>query len=139
LSSGAPAVFVDATHWIALLHPKDNNHQRAKTIEAGLGAMPRWTTELILIEILDYFADRGEHLRLMAVKAIEALGTHPQVTIIPLPETPFESALAEFAAFRDKGWSITDCASFVAMRQRGITTAATFDSHFEQARFIVLR
>ena len=134
----APAVFVDATHWIALLHPKDNNHQRARTIEAALGAMPRWTTELILIEILDYFADRGEHLRLMAVKAIEALRSHPQVKIIALSETKFEHALVEFATFRDKGWSITDCASFLAMRHRGIKTAATFDSHFKQAGFIVM-
>jgi uncharacterized protein len=135
----APAVFVDATHWIALLHPKDNNHERAKGIEGKIGSMPRWTTELILIEILDYFADRGEHFRMMAINAVEVLRKHPHIRIITLSETAFDSALAEFATFRDKGWSITDCASFLAMRQRGINMAATFDSHFEQARFVPIR
>ena len=135
----APAVFVDATHWIALLHPKDNNHHRARMIEAQLGQTMRWTTELILIEILDYFADRGEHFRSMAVKAVAVLRIHPDVKIIALHDTPFSAAFAEFAAYRDKGWSITDCASFLTMRQRGITAVATFDSHFEQAKFVLFR
>jgi predicted nucleic acid-binding protein len=35
----------------------------------------------------------------------------------------------------DKDWSLTDCASFVVMNERNITTAFTTDGHFAQAGF----
>jgi len=44
-------------------------------------------------------------------------------------------AWALFRRYTDKQWSLVDCASFVVMRQRGITDALTTDRHFEQAGF----
>jgi predicted nucleic acid-binding protein len=38
----------------------------------------------------------------------------------------------------DKEWSLTDCASFALMRQRGVSEALAHDHHFEQAGFIAL-
>jgi predicted nucleic acid-binding protein len=38
----------------------------------------------------------------------------------------------------DKEWSLTDCISFVVMRDRGIEQALTGDEHFEQAGFAAL-
>jgi len=38
----------------------------------------------------------------------------------------------------DKEWGLTDCISFVAMRQRNLTEALTADSDFEQAGFKAL-
>ncbi|MCU0535569.1 MAG: hypothetical protein MUD14_16890 [Hydrococcus sp. Prado102] len=38
----------------------------------------------------------------------------------------------------DKGWSLTDCISFVVMEQLKIKQAFTCDRHFEQAGFINL-
>jgi predicted nucleic acid-binding protein len=38
----------------------------------------------------------------------------------------------------DKKWSLTDCTSFVVMREMGITEALTGDTHFEQAGFVAL-
>ncbi len=38
----------------------------------------------------------------------------------------------------DKDWSLVDCASFVVMKQHGITEALTTDQHFEQAGFVRL-
>jgi hypothetical protein len=40
-----------------------------------------------------------------------------------------------YNARRDKQWSLTDCISFVAMRERGLTDALAGDCHFEQAGF----
>ena len=38
----------------------------------------------------------------------------------------------------DKGWSLTDCISFVVMERLKITDALTADHHFEQAGFNAL-
>jgi predicted nucleic acid-binding protein len=38
----------------------------------------------------------------------------------------------------DKEWSLTDCISFVAMREHGIWEALTGDHHFEQGGFVAL-
>jgi predicted nucleic acid-binding protein len=43
-----------------------------------------------------------------------------------------------FGARPDNNWSLTDCISFVVMRDEGIIDALTGDRHFEQAGFKVL-
>jgi hypothetical protein len=35
----------------------------------------------------------------------------------------------------DKEWGLTDCISFVVMKERKLTDALTTDHHFEQAGF----
>ena len=43
-----------------------------------------------------------------------------------------------FEQRRDKEWSLTDCLSFLVMRDEGIAQALTGDKHFEQAGFTAL-
>lgn len=38
----------------------------------------------------------------------------------------------------EKEWSLTDCISFVVMKERRIKEALTGDHHFEQAGFVAL-
>jgi len=38
----------------------------------------------------------------------------------------------------DKKWTLTDCVSFVIMREQNVTDALTGDKHFEQAGFVAL-
>ena len=38
----------------------------------------------------------------------------------------------------DKEWSLTDCISFVLMRERSVHEALAYDHHFEQAGFVAL-
>ena len=44
-------------------------------------------------------------------------------------------SVALFEERPDKAWSLTDCVSFVVMRERGIAAALMGDRHFEQAGF----
>ncbi len=38
----------------------------------------------------------------------------------------------------DKDWTLTDCISFVIMRERNVAEALTGDHHFEQAGFVAM-
>ena len=49
-----------------------------------------------------------------------------------------EEAWALLKEREDKGWSLVDCSSFVAMRHRKILEALTTDPHFEQAGYVCL-
>jgi predicted nucleic acid-binding protein len=46
--------------------------------------------------------------------------------------------MQEHERAQDKEWSLTDCISFLLMRERGIHEALTHDHHFEQAGFVAL-
>jgi hypothetical protein len=49
-----------------------------------------------------------------------------------------ERGWALYADRPDKYWSLTDCISFVVMKDHQITEALTGDHHFEQAGFVAL-
>lgn len=57
---------------------------------------------------------------------------------MPLAAEVFEQALDLYHRRPDKHWSMTDCISFLTMRDRGLTEALTTDHHFVQAGFKIL-
>jgi len=57
------------------------------------------------------------------------------VKIFEAEKQLFEAGFALFRDRPDKEWSLTDCISFVVMKQEGLTEALTRDHHFEQAGF----
>jgi uncharacterized protein len=90
----------------------------------------------VLTEVGDALATPGRResfLRLLA-----ALHADPTCTIVPPTQSLFDQGIALYGERPDKGWSLTDCISFVVMRQQGITEALTGDRHFEQAGFTTL-
>ena len=48
---------------------------------------------------------------------------------------PPSAGWAMFQKYRDKRYSLTDCISFIVMKQKNLETALTFDKHFVQAGF----
>lgn len=44
-----------------------------------------------------------------------------------------QAAIDMFFHFRDKTWSVVDCANFVAIQRRNCPQAFAFDQHFRQA------
>lgn len=50
----------------------------------------------------------------------------------------YESGFNLYRDRPDKDWGLIDCASFVAMKDGGLTEALTADEHFEQAGFAAL-
>ena len=132
------ALFADAGYWIALWNPRDALHQKALTIADGLGASAVVTTQLVLTEALDAMAGMGEFRRRFAAQMVQALEDNPDVEIIPQTDSQFRAALERYASRSDQRWSLTDCASFLAMEERDLTQALAYDRDFEQAGFVAL-
>lgn len=63
---------------------------------------------------------------------------NPTADIVPLTEDLFRRGFELYRERQDKKWGITDCISFVTMRDRGIQDALTKDRDFEQAGFTAL-
>lgn len=129
-------IFADTGYWAAVLNPKDQLHERARRVSASLGKFRILTTEMVLDELLAALSKVP--LRPVAIRGIEAIRSNPNVEVVPQTSLQFESAFDRYRSVRDKEWSLTDCASFVLMRERGLTEALAHDQHFEQAGFVAL-
>ena len=66
------------------------------------------------------------------------LRQHPRVRVVPVSEDLFHRGYELYAARGDKDWSLTDCISFIVMRDEGSPAALTHDQHFEQAGYKAL-
>ena len=93
---------------------------------------------MVVTEVLNYVSRGGEYLRSLAVQMVRELEDNPDVEIVPQTDTQFRTAVERYASRSDQRWSLTDCASFLLMEERGITEALAFDRDFEQAGFIAL-
>lgn len=129
-------VFADTGYWAALLNPKDQLHAKAGQVSSGLGKVRILTTEMVLDELLAALSKIP--LRPYAIRGVEAIRSNPNVEVVPQTSLQFVSAFDSYRGVSDKEWSLTDCASFVLMRERGLTEALAHDHHFEQAGFIAL-
>jgi predicted nucleic acid-binding protein len=58
--------------------------------------------------------------------------------IVPASRELLDRALELYHQHTDKKWTLTDCVSFVIMRDRNVTDALTGDKHFAQAGFVAL-
>lgn len=131
-------VFADTSYFVALLNPRDAHHSFAIERASSLGTFRLVTSEMVLTELLTFFAREGQVFRARAVELCDRLGEDPNVEIEPQTRDLFRRALERYRAMKDKNWSVTDCASFHLMEREGIRDALTNDHHFEQAGFRAL-
>lgn len=69
---------------------------------------------------------------------LEDLALDVDTTVLTASQDLFDKAVTLFTERPDKRWSLTDCTSFVAMQEHGITDALTSDRHFQQAGITAL-
>ena len=77
-------------------------------------------------------------VRLKTIDFIDNLLLLPILLIIPASHDLWKAGWQFYKQRPDKEWGLTDCTSFVVMRQENINIAFTADHHFEQAGFIKL-
>jgi uncharacterized protein len=132
------AIFVDTSYWIALIHETDDLHNRAVAIDKKLTNVQLITSDMVLTELLNEFSKLGRHLRKLAADWVHGLRSRDDVKIVPQTSAQFTEALHIYETFIDKEWSLTDCASYLIMKERKITEALSHDHHFKQMGVNVL-
>jgi hypothetical protein len=92
------------------------------------------TTELVLVELANSLA--ASRFRPLVQDYFGLL--RQQIHVVPASRARLENALRLYHQHDDKLWSLTDCLSFVVMREHRITEALTGDHHFMQAGFVAV-
>ena len=128
-------VFADSWYYLALLIEDDAGHEKASKWSDG-STRHILLTDFILVEVGNVLTRGGGRRRFMDL--VRSVKSDASTVMIPADKGLVEQGLRLFAEREDKEWSLTDCISFVVMRQHGITEALTGDHHFEQAGFTVL-
>ncbi len=131
-------VFLDTSYVLALELANDRYHEAARQhwerVKISLPLLV--TTSYVLDEIVTFFNRIGHHAKAVAVG--NTLLYSPSVQFIHVDEALFYESWAYFQQHQDKDYSLTDCISFVVMRNLGIAVAYTFDRHFVQAGFTIV-
>lgn len=126
---------MDTGYLIALEDADDSNHPAATKHREGVRRMPSLTTTSYVVdEVVTFFNVRGQHGK--AIELGEALLSSPSVRMVHVGEDLLARGLDLLRRRPDKRYSLTDCVSFVVMREHGIATAFAFDGHFEQEGFV---
>lgn len=129
-----PPRFIDTVYILALLNPRDQWHARARAHAHRPGTF--LTTSAVVLEVLDAMCRPDK--RVGAASAINALSSNPDVQVLPMGAELLKQGISLYASRPDKSWSLTDCISFVVMRENDIEEALTSDAHFVQAGFKAL-
>jgi predicted nucleic acid-binding protein len=132
-----PTFFADAFYWVALIYPRDRFHARVLSFSRQRGSARLVTTDEVLTEVLNHFSHLGPFWRAEAGALVHDARNDPDIVVIAQTRADFDAALALYEARPDKGYSLTDCRSMLALRDLGITDVLTNDHHFTQEGFTI--
>ena len=133
-------VFADTSGWANAFVKTEPYYTKASTL------VKQWqqyncrvvTTNYVLSELIPLLTVRLRVPRERGLRYIETLRSVDWIEIVHIDEVLDQEAWKLLAERLDKQWSLVDAASFVVMRERGISEALTTDRHFEQDGFIRL-
>jgi uncharacterized protein len=126
--------FADTFYYLALLNPADEAHELRRFTRGFAGVMV--TTDWVVTELADGLC--GATNRKIAIKFVDSLRADAAVRIVPASRRLLEKGWGLYRRMPDKEWSLTDCISFVVMRELRISDALTADRHFQQVGFNTL-
>jgi predicted nucleic acid-binding protein len=134
----AREVFVDSAGLYALADHRDPARAAALACVSDLLRSGRRLilTDYIIDEAATLAKTRGGSSG--ALRLLEIVDRSDGFHIEWIGAARFDATKAFFRKHADRGYSFTDCTSFVVMRELGLKDALTTDRHFAEAGFTVL-
>ncbi|MDP9177667.1 MAG: PIN domain-containing protein [Gemmatimonadota bacterium] len=134
------ALLLDTAGWFAALSPREHGHETARDTyaDAVRGGELIVTTPLVAAEMHTLILRwRGPSAGTLFLETVFETGSH---FVVPLDTELIEAAISRWIRrFADKSLSLADAVSFEVMRRERITRALTFDRHFADANFEILK
>lgn len=131
-------VFADTSYWIAIISPADQWHRQALDASRRISGRKLVTTDEILTELLNYFAEHKPARRQSVAENVNKILLNENIQIIDATHENFLNGFELYRIRLDKGYSLTDCISMNAMREHDINEILTHDRHFKQEGFQTL-
>jgi predicted nucleic acid-binding protein len=125
-------VFVDTSFVVALVNEKDQHHARASELADRFDGQPLIITDAVLLEVGNALA---RNFKEQAAEVIADFLTSDEVEVVNMDADLFRRAFELYQTHKDKAWGLTDCTSFIVMREHGVIDALTYDNDFRQAGF----
>lgn len=131
-------LFLDTSFIVAMEDADDQNHAKAISYWKKFKKHPERliTSTYVFDETVTFFKKKISYKK--AVEVGNLLLSSPTLEMVHILHDDFENGWEMFQKYSDKGFSFTDCLSFVVMKQKGIQEALTFDDHFRQMSFTVI-
>ena len=130
--------FMDTAFLIALIDRSDKYHNIAVECYRKL-IQENWSvvvTEAILIEMGNGLSELK--WRQTAWQWITGIQKSKSIfEVVPVTTEIVRKAIELYGSRLDKEWGLTDCISFIIMKERSLNFALTVDHHFEQAGFAI--
>ncbi len=131
-------VFVDTLYVVALINPNDQWREKALQVKRQTADATFVTTEIVLIEVLNFLSEYGAKLRKQVSLFVRDALEDADFEVVSYTETTLLEGLELYESRLDKGYSLTDCISMNVCRELELTEILTHDHHFEQEGFTVL-
>ena len=131
-------LFLDTGYFRGLLDKDDRFHGATLRWQKVLAEVPRTlvTSTAVLLELGNHFCKPGPFET--ALLLLQSVLRDPKFVTVQITKEHIEDGLSLRASRQDKAWGLTDCTSFLVMRDLGITEALACDRHFVQAGFRAL-
>lgn len=131
-------IFVDTGGFHSLLVKSDAQYEPATRFvrQATERHLRFVTTDYVVDETATLLLARGHTA--VADRLFRAAFDSRACRVIWMDPDRFDRARGLFVRHMAHGWSFTDCASFVVMRELHLREALTQDAHFREAGFVAL-
>ena len=123
-------IFIDTAAFMAMLSASDQFHLMAKKVwgEILYADTSLYSSNYVLLETTALLQHR---IGIEAVRVFEG-DILPVIYIIWVDETIHNRAMSVLLSANRRNLSLVDCSSFELIRQLGIDSVFTFDSHFQE-------
>lgn len=126
-------IFLDTAFVIALLNRRDKYHDRARSLLSQVrNASEVFITEAVLVEIGNAMASAKKKEAADFIR--NCYNTSP-FRVVTVDTELMHKSIELYQSRKDKDWGLTDCISFVVMKESNLYLAMTTDKHFQQAGF----